>query len=130
MARVKGVIGALLPFWEAAHAAELAQIVEAVLSPAEDLMGIGLMAHVPYDLILRKIKGQVQGHGQLHDSQVGGQMTACTADLFQQKLPDLLRQHRIIFRFQLLDIRRLFYLFQKHSVPTPLSPISPGPPES
>ncbi len=35
-------------------------VVKAFPPAGEKLMGIGLMAHIPDDLVLRKIKGQMQ----------------------------------------------------------------------
>ena len=55
-------------------------------------MGIGLMSHIPDDLISRQIKGQVQGNGQLYNTQVGSQMPAGHTDLFDQELTDLRSQ--------------------------------------
>ena len=45
-------------------------------------MDIGLVAHVPNDPVFYKIKDKVQRHRQLHHSEVGREMTAVGADLF------------------------------------------------
>ena len=57
-------------------------------------MRIALMPHVKNQSILGKIKRAVQGDGQFHHPQVGGQMAAGPADVLHQKLPDLLTQGR------------------------------------
>jgi len=73
-------------------------------------MGIGLMPHIPDDLILGQVKDIVQSHGKLHSSQIGSQMSPCSAQMFQQKFPDLLCKLREILRRDLLDIIFFFYL--------------------
>ena len=72
---IKAVKGALRTLREAAHAAVLPKAVEIVLSPGENLVGIGLMPHIPHDLIRRQIQGQIQPDGQLHHTQVRCQMS-------------------------------------------------------
>lgn len=44
-------------------------------------MDIGLVSHIPYDLILREIHYTVKCHGYLHTSKIGRKMTACMAYL-------------------------------------------------
>ena len=92
MPGIKGVAGALLALRETAHAPVLAQVVKAVPAPGQQLVRVGLMSHVPYQLILREVKCEVERHGQLHNPEVRGEMPACPADLFDQELPDLLCQ--------------------------------------
>ena len=89
VACVKRVAGALLPLREPAHAAVFSQVVKSVLSPGQQLMRVGLMSHIPDQLILREVQRQMERHRQLHHTQVGGEMPPCPADLFDQELPDL-----------------------------------------
>ena len=55
---------------------QLAQPTHLIPAPGEQLVGIALMAHVEDQLIPGKIKGTMQGDGQFHHAQVGGQMAA------------------------------------------------------
>ena len=92
VARVKGIAVALLALRESAHAAVLAQPVKPGPAPGQDLVGVGLVPHIPDHLVLRKMEDPVHGDGELHHTQVGGQVAACPADLLDQELPDLPRQ--------------------------------------
>ena len=117
MARIEAVAVALLALGEPAHPSVFAQGIEAFPPSGQEFMGIGLMSHIPYDLVLRQVQGQVQGHGQLHGAQIGAQMPSGNADFLDQKPPDLLRQKRVVFRVYFFDVVRLLYLFQKHTLP-------------
>ena len=70
-------------------------------------MGIGLVSHIPDDLVFWQIKGQMQRHGQLHHAQIGRQMSAGHTDLLDQKPADLLRQLFQFLFIQLFDIIHL-----------------------
>ena len=107
MAGVKGVVGALAALGEAAEAAVLPQGVEPVLAPGEEFVGIGLMAHVPDDLVPGAVKDIVQGDGELHHSQAGGQVPAGLGHGGDDLLPDFLGQLRQEFRRQLLQLLRI-----------------------
>lgn len=67
-------------------------------------MDIGLVAHVPNDPVFCKIKDKVQRHRQLHHSEVGREMTAVDADLFDQEAADFGRQISERLRRDVSDI--------------------------
>ena len=46
------------------------------------------MSHIENQLVLRKIQHTVQRDRQLHDTEIGRQMTTVSADLFNEKRPD------------------------------------------
>ena len=63
----------------------------AVPAPScKDLMGVALMAHIEYDLILRGLQHAVQCHCKLYHAKVRRQMSTGFRDIFQQKAADLL----------------------------------------
>ena len=39
-------------------------------------MGVDLVAHIPHDLVLRRIEKVVKRHGELNDTEAGPEMTA------------------------------------------------------
>ena len=119
VACVEDVAFAFLALGEAAEAMELAQGLEPVLPAGEDLVGVGLMPHVPDDFVLREVQGQVQGHGQLHGPQVRPQMPSRDADRPYQEIPDLLCQTSQVLFPYLLDIVRLSNGLQQHRHPLP-----------
>ena len=55
-------------------------------------MGIGLVSHVPDQLVFGKVEDPVHGDGQLDYPQVGGQVASVFAGLLDQKSADLSRQ--------------------------------------
>ena len=67
---------ALSPLRKTRDAAQLAQRVHAVTAAGQDLVGIGLVAHVPHQAVFRGVEHMVQRHGQLHRSQVGAEVPA------------------------------------------------------
>src|SRR5690606_41646723 len=56
VASPKIIIGALAAFWEAAYATQLAVTVEYLLPAGEDLMPIGLVAHIPSEFVPGRIE--------------------------------------------------------------------------
>ena len=110
MAGVKGIAVALLALREATHAAIFTHLIEAVPSSGQNLMGVRLMPDVPDQLVLRKIQHTVQRDRQLHDTEIGRQMTAVLADLFNEKRPDFRCELRQLLFVYLLDIICFFNL--------------------
>ena len=105
---IKGITGAFLTFGETAHSAELPEMIKLFSAPCQKLMGIGLMSHIPDDLVLRQIQGKMQRHGQFHCTQITGQMTARFTDLLDQELPDLRCKVLIGILRYFLNIIRFF----------------------
>ena len=68
--------------------------VDLVTASGQDLVGIGLMAHVPDQPIERGVVDVVQGHGQFDRAEPGGKVSAGAADRAQQIFAQLVAQHR------------------------------------
>ena len=115
VAGIEGVVFRLPSLGKAADAAVLAQIVKAALASAQDLVGIGLVSHVPDQLVFGKVEDPVHGDGQLDYPQVGGQMASVFAGLLDQKSADLSRQKLQLAVGQLSDVRRSVYLIKDHN---------------
>src|SRR5439155_3888670 len=92
MARIKRVVHALLPLAEPAESAELPQGVEPLPPSRQQLVGVGLVARIPDNLILRRVQQRVQGHRQLDDAQVRGKMPSDVRDDRNDLLTDFLAQ--------------------------------------
>ena len=56
MTRIERVTGVFVRLREPGNAAEAAEPLEFIFPPAQDLVGVGLVSHVPYDLVLRRGK--------------------------------------------------------------------------
>ncbi len=68
--------------------------MDLVTASGQDLVGIGLMAHIPYEPIERSVVDVVQGHGQFDRAEPGGKVSAGAADGAQQIFAQLVAQHR------------------------------------
>ena len=93
MRRAKGVVDALGALRKARDAAQLAQRVHAVAAAGQDLVRVGLVAHVPHQAVFRGVEDMVQGHGQLHRAQVGAEVATGLRHALQHELAQLGRQH-------------------------------------
>lgn len=89
---------------KARHAAKLTQMVKALLSTGEQLVYIGLVAHVKDEPIFCCIKNSFQCHRQLHHPQIGGQVSAGFCQMEHKKLPYFLAQLLPLLWTQLLQI--------------------------
>ena len=117
VARIKAVAVAFLSLGEAAHAAVFSQRLKAVPPSGQKLVGIGLVPHIPDDLVLRQIQHQMERHGELHRAQIGTKVASGHTDLIHQKFPDFRRQRRIIPGTDFLNVVWLLYLIKKHFYP-------------
>jgi hypothetical protein len=91
VARAHGVV---LRFRDRAERREtpvLADGVEAVAASREDLVRIGLVAHVPEDLVARRVEERMDGHRHLAGAQIGAEVPADLADRVDDQRADLLR---------------------------------------
>ncbi|MNV13154.1 hypothetical protein D3C71_1037850 [compost metagenome] len=84
MADAKGVERAFLALGERGHAVLLLDGVDIVAAPGEDLVRVGLVAHVPDQLVDRGLVQVVQGHGQFDHAQPGPEVAATLADRLDQ----------------------------------------------
>jgi len=73
------------------HAIFLAQGVEIVETAGDQLVGIGLMAHVPNHPVVIEIQGLIQGQGELHHTKAWAQVTTTGGHGFEMFLADLTR---------------------------------------
>jgi hypothetical protein len=107
MSRAEGVVAALLAAGKTGHAAEQAQARHPTAPSGEDLVGIGLVAHVPHQPVLGSIEHVMQGNGELDGAEVGGQVPAGVRDRFQHELPQLSGQPWQRFALQLPQLVRV-----------------------
>ena len=89
MRRAEGVVLALGALGEARQAAGLAQGADAVAPAGEDLVRIGLVAHVPDEAVARGVEQIVQGDGELDDAEAGAEVAAGHRDGVDRLLAQL-----------------------------------------
>ena len=81
MASDEGVVFALAGLGKARHAAVLPEGGESVRPARQQLVDVGLMAHVKNQPIFRGVEHLVKRDCQLNDAQIGGQMAAGLRDV-------------------------------------------------
>jgi hypothetical protein len=77
---------------ERRQALVLADRPQAVAPAGEDLVGIGLVADVPEDLVARGVEQAVQRDRELAGPEVGAEVAADLADHVDDQLAHLLRE--------------------------------------
>ena len=117
VSRNGAVAGALRGTQKAADAVQLPEGAEAALAPGEHLVHIALVSHIEDEVIPWDGKHPVDGHGQLHRSQIGGQMSPCFRHTFDEKFPDLGAQAGELLGGQPFQVRRTVDMFQPGVLP-------------
>lgn len=82
----------------------------------EDLMHIALMPHIPDQLVLRHLKGAVERHRQLHNPQIGGQVSSRLRNGVYQKIPQFSAQSGQFGKLHRFQIVRRLYPFENRVV--------------
>ena len=113
MARIECVARALRALGKTCHSPVGAQRIKPVLPAREKLVCIGLVADIPDDPVIREIQCQMKSHGQFHRAEIAGKMSSGHTDLFDKKIPDLLRQKRILLLRDLFYVSALIYAVKK-----------------
>ena len=104
MGGAEGVVIAFVAARETAQAVQLAQRGHPVAATRQDLVRIGLMAHIPDDAVFGRVEHVMQGHRQLDRAQVGTQVATGTGNAVQQKLPQLFGQGLELLTRQLAQV--------------------------
>jgi len=92
MRGAEGVVLTFVASGKPAEPAELAQAAHALAPACQDLVRVGLMAHVPDQTVIRRAEHVVQGHRELHRAQVGTQVPTGLRDAVQQVGTQLVSQ--------------------------------------
>ena len=87
MGGAERVVFALGALGEAGEPAALAQRADAVAAAGQDLVRIGLVADVPDQPVVRRVKYVVQRDGQLDHAQTGAKMAAGDRHSIDRLLP-------------------------------------------
>ena len=87
MPRTKGVVFRLRRLEKPRQTTFLPQAVHAVPPASKNLVGIGLVAHIPDQAIPGRIEDIVQRNGKLHHAQSRRQMSTRAGNALHEKLP-------------------------------------------
>ena len=115
MSSDKGVVDALMGLGKAGEAVQLAEGIKPLPAARQNLMDIALVAHVEDQPVPLRVKDPVNGHRQLHHSQVGCQVSPGLGDAFYKKLPQLLAELGELALRQRPDVGWRMNRFQQHS---------------
>ena len=88
MAGRESVVFALGRIGKAAQTAEFAVGVESIAASCENLVPVGLMAHIPYEAVVRGIEYIVEGHGKFHRTHARCEVTGIDSAFPDKKLTD------------------------------------------
>ena len=105
MGGAEGVVLALAALREARDAAELAQRRHALAPAGQDLVRIGLVAHVPHQPVVRRVEDMVQRDRELDRAEVGAQVAAGARNVVEHAGAHLGRQLPELGAVELADRR-------------------------
>ena len=98
---------------ERGEALVLANRLEPVAAPRQDLVRVGLVADVPEDLVPRRVEQRVEDGGELAGAEVGAKVAADLADRVDDQLAHLLRDLGELLVAQAGEIGRAGDRFQQ-----------------
>ena len=96
MACYKGVVGAFIGLGKTRQSFKLSQGGKQFPPSGQGLVHIALVPHIEHQPVLLGVKHPVDGHSQLHSSQIGGQMPSGPGDLLQQKVAQFLTEAAVL----------------------------------
>ena len=97
---------------KAGQATLLAQGVQPVVAPGQNLPGIALMPHVPDDLVARRLEPGAERDCQLDDAESGTDVATRLGDDVDEPLAHLVGQLLQLFRRERLDVCGTLHPFE------------------
>ena len=82
------------------------QRVELVPAPGDQFVGVGLVTHIPDDLVPGGIEDVMEGKGELHGAKRGGQVAAVFGAGLDDDPADVLREDFKLLLAEQLDVGR------------------------
>src|SRR5215831_15291351 len=92
MAYSKRVIFTFTPSWKAAKSPVFSVCKKFIAPACKDLMSIGLVSHVPNQLIIGRVENVMKRNCQLNHTQACPKMTAVNTDNINNILTQLIRK--------------------------------------
>ena len=99
----------------ARHAVLLAQGVEVVVAAGDQLVGIGLVAHIPHHPVVVEVEGLVEGQGEFHHPQAGAEVATAGAHHLQVAFTDLAGDALQLGGAQAVQLIRVRQLTEVHA---------------
>ena len=108
----EGVVLALLGRGEGTKAAQLTVGTETVTTTGQDLMAVGLMAHIPYDAVIRGIIDIMKGYCQLYHTKARSQVAGVHGEFFHDEMSQLVTELWQLVNLQLAQVIGGLYLIE------------------
>ena len=80
--------------------------LEAVAAAGDDLVPVGLVPHVPHDLVARRVEYVVQREGEIDRAEAGTEVPAGAAHLGEDLVAQVTRNRGQLMHAELLQIGR------------------------
>jgi hypothetical protein len=104
MAGIEKITGVLFSFRKTAEPFVLPEGVKRVLSARDQFVGIALMSHIPYELVLWKFEDIMKGNAKLHDAEIGCQVSSTPRNRLDDFLPDLATEPMEFFKSESFNV--------------------------
>ncbi|TXT42998.1 MAG: hypothetical protein FD137_1969 [Spirochaetes bacterium] len=101
---LENVVGAFASLGKAGNPTSLPDLGKTFLAPCKELVGIGLMSHVPYQGVLGRIEDPVQSDSEFYDTEVGGEMASILTHRVDDEASHFLGESPQFFHRKLLYI--------------------------
>ena len=109
MSCIKGIRRRLAGLRETADSTICTELVEIILPARQNLMRIGLVTNVEYNLVVWKIHTSMKRHGKFNCTKIGGQMSAGLSYICDDKGSYLRSQLRKIGQIYILYVIFVIY---------------------
>ena len=100
------VIFTLVGRREGADALECPVGVEGFSPAGQNLVSVGLVSHVPYNAVVRRVEDIMKCHRQLYRTQIGSHMPGIVRDFFKNVPPQFLANLRQLFCIEFPQVCR------------------------
>ncbi|GCD70756.1 hypothetical protein NBRC3280_3391 [Acetobacter pasteurianus NBRC 3280] len=117
MGCAKRIVFAFRAAGKAGQATRLAQGADPVTSPGQNLVRVGLVAHIPDHLVIRGVKHRMQGNCQLHNTQGGPKVPPRGGNRVHRFGPQLIRNLLELLNREIAQVRRILNPVQRRKTP-------------
>ena len=107
MTYTEGIVFTFLSFRKTGNSTENTVCVKKVPAAGQYLVPVSLMPHIPYKLVVWRIKYIMKCNGEFHHTQAGSEMTAENGNIIYDVLPQVLANQLKVRLIHFSQIRRI-----------------------
>jgi hypothetical protein len=108
------IVRTFIPVRESAQAAAFTVVPKGFFPARENLVRVGLVPHIEYELVVRSVEYIVQTGDEFHRTEAGRQVAGIAGAAFDDILPDLLAEVRKLFLAEFPQVRGRIDIVQDH----------------